>query len=458
MPTHHYRKDGGKHPHMALYTGYLPENLAIYRKFHDDLAQNQATSGPHKPAVEAFKQAITSEKLLYDLFQQIFLERDPKYVYENQAKDFEDLLHKLDVIVAGPPKFYIAKDDDGKEIGEPIGVPIYLLFDSLINTLAAFDLFRNQSFNVAMKGLLDSWGRYLTTDDSRKTLNTTAEGWFSQASVQKLEEKGRGSFVNTYQLRNSDIEKGYGYYSWDDFFTRNLKNEHIRPINKPGDDPSILIHHACESTPVRIAHNVQLHDRFWLKSQPYSLYDMLNRDEKRAKQFVGGTVYQSFLSPQDYHRWHAPVDGVIEKAEVVYGTYYSALPDEGAPKDDLVLHEGVPFGAFLRSQPWLTFVCTRALIYIKAKSPKIGTVCFIGVGMVEVSTCDITVNEGQEVKTGDELGMFHFGGSGHCLIFQPEAKVVLDFPEVQPQEVGEDKNPIYGKHVWVNALIGHSEA
>ncbi|KAF9254462.1 hypothetical protein L218DRAFT_1045614 [Marasmius fiardii PR-910] len=428
MPTHHYRKDGGKHPHMALYSGYLPENLAIYHKFHDYLAENQATSGPYKPPVEAFKQAITGDKLLYDLFQRIFLERDPKYVYKNQAKDFEDLLYKLDVIVAGPPRFYVAKDDDGKEIGEPVGVPIYLLFDGLLNTLAAFDLFRNHTFNIALKGLLDSWGRYLVTDDSRKTLNTTAEGWFSQASIQKLEEKGRGSFVDTYQLPSSDIEDGYGYRSWDDFFTRNLKNEHVRPNNQPGNDPSILIHHACESTSF-------LHDRFWLKTQPYSLYDMLNRDEERANQFVGGTVYQSFLGPQDYHRWHAPVDGVIEKAEVVYGTYYSALPDEGAPKNDPVLLEGVPFGAFLRSQPWLTFVSTRALIYIKANNPNIGTVCFIGVGMVEVSTCEITVKEGQEVKTGDELGMFHFGGSGHCLVFRPEAK-----------------------HIWVNALIGHSAA
>jgi phosphatidylserine decarboxylase len=34
--------------------------------------------------------------------------------------------------------------------------------------------------------------------------------------------------------------------------------------------------------------------------------------EHLAKHFVGGTVYQAFLSALFYHRWHAPVDGVIE--------------------------------------------------------------------------------------------------------------------------------------------------
>jgi len=27
--------------------------------------------------------------------------------------------------------------------------------------------------------------------------------------------------------------------------------------------------------------------------------------------FVGGTVYQGFLSPWCYHQWHSPVDGIV---------------------------------------------------------------------------------------------------------------------------------------------------
>lgn len=43
--------------------------------------------------------------------------------------------------------------------------------------------------------------------------------------------------------------------------------------------------------------------------------------------------------------------------------------------------------------------------------------------MDEVSTCEITAKEGQHVKKGEETGMFHFGGSSHCLLFRKGVKV-----------------------------------
>jgi len=52
--------------------------------------------------------------------------------------------------------------------------------------------------------------------------------------------------------------------------------------------------------------------------------------------------------------------------------------------------------------------------------------CFIAVGMAEVSTCEITVEPGQYIKKGDEMGTFHFGGSTHCLVFRPETKVTFN--------------------------------
>lgn len=41
-----------------------------------------------------------------------------------------------------------------------------------------------------------------------------------------------------------------------------------------------------------------------------------------AAHFEGGTVYQAFLSALFYHRWHAPVSGVIEDIYGIDGTYY----------------------------------------------------------------------------------------------------------------------------------------
>jgi phosphatidylserine decarboxylase len=71
-------------------------------------------------------------------------------------------------------------------------------------------------------------------------------------------------------------------------------------------------------------------------------------------------------------------------------------------------------------------VASRALVYIEADNPDIGLMCVMFVGMAEVSSNEVTVYEGQHVQKGDELGMFHFGGSTHCLIFRPGVKLEFD--------------------------------
>lgn len=85
-------------------------------------------------------------------------------------------------------------------------------------------------------------------------------------------------------------------------------------------------------------------------------------------------------------------------------------------------------------------MATRAVIFIEADNPAIGTMAFIGVGMAEVSTCDITVKEGDHVTKGDQIGMFHYGGSTHCLLFRDGVNVT-GFPEK-----GQDYNvPVRGQ-------------
>ncbi len=71
-------------------------------------------------------------------------------------------------------------------------------------------------------------------------------------------------------------------------------------------------------------------------------------------------------------------------------------------------------------------MASRALIFIEADNPAIGLMAILFVGMAEVSSNEISVYEGQHVNKGDQLGMFHFGGSTHCLIFSPEVKLDFD--------------------------------
>ena len=59
---------------------------------------------------------------------------------------------------------------------------------------------------------------------------------------------------------------------WNDFFTRRFRDG-ARPVAAPDDDNVIVA--ACESTPFSIRTDVKRRDEFWLKTQPYSLEDML---------------------------------------------------------------------------------------------------------------------------------------------------------------------------------------
>ena len=85
------------------------------------------------------------------------------------------------------------------------------------------------------------------------------------------------------------------------------------------------------------------------------------------------------------------------------------------------------------------------MIFIEANNSAIGLMCFLGVGIAEVSTCDIRVRQGQKVKKGDQLGMFHYGGSTHCLVFRPDVNISIDTHGLEPD--------LQTKNIHVNDYI-----
>ena len=210
----------------------------------------------------------------------------------------------------------------------------------------------------------------------------------------------------------------YGFTSWDDFFVRVFR-EGRRPIAMGND----VIANACESLPFDLQLNVQVMDEFWIKEQKYSLRHMFE-DDPLTEQFIGGTIYQAYLSALSYHRWHSPIDGKVVKAYNIPGTYYSAT---------LAHPQGEDVAALYKSQGYLCQVSSRSLMFIQADNPDIGLMCFVAVGMAEVSTCEIQAelipsetNPEPVVKKGDDIGMFHFGGSTYCLVFRPGVNLKFD--------------------------------
>jgi phosphatidylserine decarboxylase len=291
-----------------------------------------------------------------------------------------------------------------------VGVPLNAVLDWCMGTTAGFAAFRHEPINAMFRKILEAWCEFLSSPDSLYVINDTPRGW-------KCAAARKSTRIEDFQ--HKPHEKHWGFTSWNDYFTRRLKPG-ARPIADPDDDAVIV--NACESTPYAIRTGVKRQDRFWVKSQPYSLGDMLAGDES-VDAFVGGSVFQAFLDAHNYHRWHSPVSGTIRKAFVQPGTYYSEAESEGEDP------EGPK-----RSQGYLAHVATRAIILIEADDPVIGLVAMMAIGMVEVSSCVINpgIQPGRRVEKGEELGFFQFGGSTYCLIFRPGA--IAGFaPEAMPQ-------------------------
>jgi phosphatidylserine decarboxylase len=120
---------------------------------------------------------------------------------------------------------------------------------------------------------------------------------------------------------------------------------------------------------------------------------MLNNNEL-APQFEGGTIYQAFPNAMSYHRWHGPVIGTIVNICVGPGTYYSEAQVEGFSFSQLT-NQRTPITGTVPTTPDpagpndsqgdATAVATRSMICTHADNPEIGLMCFMAVGMAEVS-------------------------------------------------------------------------
>ncbi|MGO9512796.1 MAG: phosphatidylserine decarboxylase family protein [Steroidobacteraceae bacterium] len=401
---------------------WLPSDQVFLDKWLEAIIQRtHAEERALHPAIADFQNLIESDSEIFMLFNQMFEQVPKKPPYNKdptgkpQVRNYRHMLQLLNTIMTHAPEF----NESGL-----VGCPINTIFDWSMGTAAGFAAFLNERVNAQLKQVLNGWSRFLSSSASTYVLNRDPHrGWFG-ADAQKV----MPNFDQDFKCDPS--QPHHGFKSWDDFFVREFRPG-VRPVACPDDDTVIV--NVCESAPYKIAHHVKQHDRFWIKSQPYSIVHMLANDSL-APMFVGGTVYQAYLSPLSYHRWHTPVSGTVIKAYVKDGTYYSEAPSEGfdpvGPND---------------SQAYITAVATRALIFIEADNPDIGLMCVLLVGMAEVSTCQMTVYEGQHVGKGDQIGMFHFGGSTHCLIVRPGVNLEFD---LHGQKPGLDS-----KNIPVNSRI-----
>ncbi|KAF4950752.1 hypothetical protein FSARC_13096 [Fusarium sarcochroum] len=383
---------------------WLPEHRpAIQQWIASKLKEaKQKYDLPLDPSLVAFQQVVNStpdwQRLSNNMFTQSSKNYDP--TGKPAVRSFGDFVNVVNLIIQSAPPFF-DRDEPPTAMGM-VALPINAVLDWPMGTIAGYHFWLIPAINSSFKDVLNTWGSFLKSSASR----TGLKGWLSKDALSLLANAA-----------NTDIPDGppfarifvcdpaapyYGYGSWGDFFTRQFRDG-MRPVAFPDDapptpecsDPTLVLTNACESAPLKVVENVKLQDQFWLKSQHYSLDRMLNQSPMTT-QLVGGTVYQAFLSAKSYHRWHAPLSGTVAEIDQVAGSYYGENLFEGLVGDPQSPDPAAPN----YSQPYISAVATRAIIWIKADNRVIGLMAIVFMGMVEVSGCEFTVASGDHITKG----------------------------------------------------------
>jgi phosphatidylserine decarboxylase len=406
--------------HFGRLAGYLPRDRKAVDDWQRKLKQELAARPRAAAASPGSSVADLARLLERDGIVRMYVEEmiDQVPAEHRTVENIPELLQALDHIITTAPLY----EADPKKRNF---FPMSSLFVYMMMTPAGEAVFRNDAFNGALRKILKDWCSFLDSSASQYVLDTGEHGWLSPSAYE---------YNKLYEFVIPDPSAPHwGFESYNAYFHRQIKAE-CRPIAKP-DDPKVIVS-ANDGTVFKIARDVKALDRFWIKGQPYSLLNMLNNSELSGR-FLGGDVFQSFLSGADYHRWRSPIDGVVRDAQVVNGLMFSDAESAGFDPT-----------AGTYSQGYQASVNTRGLVFIESPDPVIGMVCVIPIGITEISSVTIQVRPGDRLKKGDELGCFSYGGSSMCLVFQPGAIQKFTVKEPPPGSDPDDGPPIQ-----VNAQI-----
>lgn len=220
-------------------------------------------------------------------------------------------------------------------------------------------------------------------------------------------------FIESFQLQDtlSELKKPdpSSYATFNEFFSREIR-EDARPLDEPDND---LVSSSPADCRLTAFPTIDLATKYWIKGYGFSIARLLGDDDHPAlaARFAGGAIVIARLAPQDYHRWHAPVTGTVAAIRDIPGAYYTVNPQ--------AINEPGTLDVFCenkRSVMVLTRAGTGAPIAVVAVGAMlVGSIAYVdGVGRV-----------GAEVRRGQCLGKFAYGGST-VIVLYPPGEIVVD--------------------------------
>ncbi|XP_027362774.1 phosphatidylserine decarboxylase proenzyme 2-like isoform X2 [Abrus precatorius] len=184
------------------------------------------------------------------------------------------------------------------------------------------------------------------------------------------------------------------FKTFNEFFIRELKPG-SRPIASAERDDIAVCAADCRLMAFKSVNDCT---RFWIKGRKFSVQGLLGK-EMCSSAFVDGTMVIFRLAPQDYHRFHFPVSGIIEQSVDIPGCLYTVNP------------------IAVNSKYCNVFTENKRVVSI-ISTVDFGKVAFVAIGATMVGSISFTKKKGDYVKKGDEFGYFSFGGSTVICVFE----------------------------------------
>jgi phosphatidylserine decarboxylase len=256
---------------------------------------------------------------------------------------------------------------------------------------------KDLAFNNWMNAFVVSRGDFMDTTASAATLST---------------------FISNPAYHIEDYVKSpSGWLTYNQFLGRQVKPGK-RPVAALCDD-RILV--SPTDSEYKGYWPIQEDSTLHVKGVSYSIAELLGDSAYRDK-FREGLFTHSFLSITDYHRYHVPVSGKVVEIKKIPGRTW--IEEAEKPDGSLENVDNVGF----------QFTHTRGCMIMETA---VGYVALVPVGMGHISSVNFIVDEGAELKKGNEFGYFAFGGSDFIMLFEKN-KVVLTAMEKKHYKQGEE--------------------
>ncbi|MGL4819552.1 MAG: phosphatidylserine decarboxylase, partial [Bacilli bacterium] len=191
------------------------------------------------------------------------------------------------------------------------------------------------------------------------------------------------SFIRAYNINTAEIEQPVqSYTSLHDFFTRRLKQGE-RIIH--GESNSLVS--PVDGT-IAAFGTLAEDDSFQVKGKSFSVEELLG-NKTDAQRYVGGHYMVIYLSPTNYHRIHAPMNGTLIADRT--------LGDASYPVNDW----GVRYGKRTLSKNF------RVVSEFQQNRRRLA---LVKVGAMFVNCIERT-HTNEEVHKGEEIAYFSFGST-----------------------------------------------